>query len=82
MKKVLFAGLLVLAGVSVSAHKKFRDKMNKIRQVNLSDIPALQELYHFVSEEDKKSVAQYVSIVRKERAWARVDMRKLRYGDE
>ena len=36
----------------------------------------------FVSEEDKKSVAQYVSIVRKEIAWARVDMRKLRYGDE
>ena len=24
----------------------------------------------------------YVSIVRKEIAWARVDMRKLRYGDE
>ena len=36
----------------------------------------------FVSEEDKKSVVQYVSIVRKEIAWARVDMRKLRYGDE
>ena len=36
----------------------------------------------FVSEEDKKSVAQYVSTIRKEIAWARVDMRKLRYGDE
>ena len=36
----------------------------------------------FVSEEDKKGVAQYVATIRKEIAWARVDVRKLRYGDE
>lgn len=36
----------------------------------------------FVSEEDKKSVVQYVATIRKEIAWARVDVRKLRYGDE
>ena len=36
----------------------------------------------FISEEDKKGVAQYVATLRKEIAWARVDVRKLRYGDE
>lgn len=36
----------------------------------------------FVSGEDNKSVAQYVATIRKEIAWARVDVRKLRYGDE
>lgn len=36
----------------------------------------------FVSEEDKKEVGQYVATVRKEIAWTRVDVRKLRYGDE
>ena len=36
----------------------------------------------FISEEDKKWVAQYVATLRKEIAWARVDVRKLRYGDE
>lgn len=36
----------------------------------------------FVAEEDKKEVAQYVASLRKEIAWARVDVRKLRYGDE
>lgn len=36
----------------------------------------------FVSEDDKKDVAQYVGSIRKEIAWARVDVRKLRYGDE
>lgn len=36
----------------------------------------------FVSEDDKKSVAQYMAAIRKEIAWARVDVRKLRYGDE
>ena len=36
----------------------------------------------FVSEEDKKSVAQYVSIVRQEQGWWWEHMRKLRYGDE
>ena len=32
----------------------------------------------FISEEDKKGVAQYVATLRKEIAWARVDVRKLR----
>lgn len=36
----------------------------------------------FVSEEDRKEVAGYIATVRKEIAWARVDVRKLRYGDE
>lgn len=36
----------------------------------------------FVSEQDRKAVEQYVAAVRKEIAWARVDVRKLRYGDE
>ena len=36
----------------------------------------------FVSEDDKKSVSEYAATLRKEIAWARVDMRKLRYGDE
>lgn len=36
----------------------------------------------FVAEEDCKAVAQYVATIRKEIAWARVDVRKLRYGDE
>lgn len=36
----------------------------------------------FVSEDDKKSVSEYAATLRKEIAWARVDVRKLRYGDE
>ncbi len=36
----------------------------------------------FVSQDDKASVTQYVATIRKEIAWARVDVRKLRYGDE
>ena len=36
----------------------------------------------FISEEDKTEVGKYVALVRKEIAWARVDVRKLRYGDE
>lgn len=36
----------------------------------------------FVSEDDKKSVGGYAATLRKEIAWARVDVRKLRYGDE
>lgn len=36
----------------------------------------------FVSEEDKREIAQYIATIRKEIAWARVDVRKLRYGDE
>ncbi|MEY8707709.1 AAA family ATPase [Bacteroides faecichinchillae] len=36
----------------------------------------------FVTEEDKKEIDQYIATIRKEIAWARVDVRKLRYGDE
>lgn len=36
----------------------------------------------FASEEDRKGIAQYIATIRKEIAWARVDVRKLRYGDE
>ncbi len=36
----------------------------------------------FAGEDDRKTVAQYVAAIRKEIAWARVDVRKLRYGDE
>lgn len=36
----------------------------------------------FVSAADKQEVAQYIATIRKEIAWARVDVRKLLYGDE
>lgn len=36
----------------------------------------------FASEEDRKAIAGYIATIRKEIAWARVDMRKLQYGDE
>lgn len=36
----------------------------------------------FVSAEDRKGVEHYVATLRKEIAWARVDVRKLQYGDE
>lgn len=36
----------------------------------------------FVSATDKQEVAQYIATIRKEIAWARVDVRKLLYGDE
>lgn len=36
----------------------------------------------FVSGEDIIGVTQYIGTIRKEIAWARVDIRKLRYGDE
>ncbi len=35
----------------------------------------------FISEEDKKCINDYVSIIRKKIAYARVDVRKLMYGD-
>lgn len=36
----------------------------------------------FASRADVASIAQYVATIRKEIAWARVDVRKLCYGDE
>lgn len=36
----------------------------------------------FISSADKEEVTRYVTTLRKEIAWARVDVRKLRYGDE
>lgn len=36
----------------------------------------------FASQEDIIGVTQYIATIRKEIAWARVDIRKLRYGDE
>lgn len=36
----------------------------------------------FASADDKREVSQYVSTIHKEIAWARVDVRKLQYGDE
>lgn len=36
----------------------------------------------FISPADKEEVTRYVATLRKEIAWARVDVRKLRYGDE
>lgn len=61
-----------------------RDYETELETVNAKVDKLVKDLSGniFVSEEDKKEVTQYVSTIRKEIAWARVDVRKLRYGDE
>ena len=61
-----------------------RDYESELETAQLKTDNLIKELSEniFISEEDKQEVARYVATVRKEIAWARVDVRKLRYGDE
>ena len=61
-----------------------RDYEQELETVNAAVEKLFRELQGnmFISEEDKTEVGKYVALVRKEIAWARVDVRKLRYGDE
>lgn len=61
-----------------------RDYETELETVNAKIDRLIKDLSDniFVSEEDRKGVTQYVATIRKEIAWARVDVRKLRYGDE
>lgn len=61
-----------------------RDYESELEIAQLKTDNLIKELSEniFISEEDKQEVARYVATVRKEIAWARVDVRKLRYGDE
>ena len=61
-----------------------RDYEQELETVNAAVEKLFRELQGnmFISEEDKIEVGKYVALVRKEIAWARVDVRKLRYGDE
>lgn len=61
-----------------------RDYETELEDVNDRIDVRVKELSEnlFVSDVDKRDVTQYVNTIRKEIAWARVDVRKLRYGDE
>lgn len=61
-----------------------RDYEQELETVNAAVEKLFRELQGnmFISEEDKTEVGKYVALVRKEIAWARVDVRNLRYGDE
>ena len=61
-----------------------RDYEAELETINRHIEKSIQDLSEniFVSGQDKKSVEEYVVTLRKEIAWARIDVRRLLYGEE